>query len=213
MSTQCRRLSDPVPRRWADGAGWLVATFDARAGLADRKPRPLRRVPRAFRFRCHRSGGICAKWWTSSSGTTSRSSTPSTICATRRHPQRTAHDEQQDVLVAAADALITLTPGAARAVVRTVGSESGGPAASSRVGQCPDRAASALDERSVRRGGARQERARQHGPVAGVGRARPRGRRAARRHVCSSTCTTRFSTLDNHWYAPRTRRSAAMAYD
>jgi hypothetical protein len=32
------------------------------------------------------------------------------------HPERTAHDEQQDVLVAAANALITLTPGAARAV-------------------------------------------------------------------------------------------------
>jgi hypothetical protein len=32
------------------------------------------------------------------------------------HPQRTAHDEQQDVLVAAANTLITLTPGAARAV-------------------------------------------------------------------------------------------------
>ena len=32
------------------------------------------------------------------------------------HPERTAHDEQQDVLVAAANTLITLTPGAARAV-------------------------------------------------------------------------------------------------
>ena len=32
------------------------------------------------------------------------------------HPEPTAHDEQQDVLVAAANALITLTPGAARAV-------------------------------------------------------------------------------------------------
>ena len=32
------------------------------------------------------------------------------------HPERTAHDEQQDVLVAAATTLITLTPGAARAV-------------------------------------------------------------------------------------------------
>ena len=32
------------------------------------------------------------------------------------HPERTAHDEQQDVLVAAANTLITLTHGAARAV-------------------------------------------------------------------------------------------------
>ena len=32
------------------------------------------------------------------------------------HPERTAHDEQQDVVVAAATTLITLTPGAARAV-------------------------------------------------------------------------------------------------
>lgn len=37
------------------------------------------------------------------------------------HPERTAHDEQQDVLVAAANALITLTPGAARAVAKRWG--------------------------------------------------------------------------------------------
>ena len=37
------------------------------------------------------------------------------------HPERTAHDEQQDVLVAAANTLITLTPGAARAVAERWG--------------------------------------------------------------------------------------------
>jgi hypothetical protein len=37
------------------------------------------------------------------------------------HPERTAHDEQQDVLVSAANTLITLTPGAARAVAKRWG--------------------------------------------------------------------------------------------
>jgi len=37
------------------------------------------------------------------------------------HPERTAHDEYQDVLVSAAHTLITLTPGAARAVAKRWG--------------------------------------------------------------------------------------------
>ena len=71
------------------------------------------------------------------------------------HTEPTAHDKQQDVLVAAAGTLITLTPGAARAVIRTLGSKCGGPASPPRAGQCPHRTASAK-AKSVRRSGARQ---------------------------------------------------------
>ena len=110
-------------------------------------------------------------------------------------PDRRAHDEQLDVLVPAADALITLTPGAARGDRAALGPQRGRRAASARRrprdarGCCrrgPPDAAPPLPG-----GGPREEPAREHGPAAGP---RPRWSRPspAWRVPCSgSTCTPR----------------------
>ena len=104
------------------------------------------------------------------------------------HADRTTHDAQLDVLVRAADALITLTPGAAAEIRRRWGRDAHvvphphvvdfADHAGRRGRPGPTR------RRPVPRRPARQERARGHGPAggaAGPGRDRPRaaGRRPA----------------------------------
>ena len=69
------------PARWAEGSGWLVATLIAEPGGVTENRDHFEVFHVHFGLMpSHRR--ICAKWWTSSRGTTSRSSTPSPICAT-----------------------------------------------------------------------------------------------------------------------------------
>ena len=92
------------------------------------------------------------------------------------HVDRRAHDAHLDVLVPAADEVITLTPGAAAEIRRRWGRRARRPPAPARhrVRTLPSQAER---RRRVDGRGAREERAREHGPAAGHRRAG--GRRAA----------------------------------
>ena len=96
------------------------------------------------------------------------------------HAEPGLHDEQLSVLVLAADAVITLTPGAADEIARRWGRRRHGAAAPARGGGAAA-VAGAAGPRRVRRRRPRQEPARQHGPGAGRRRPRRRARRHARR--------------------------------
>ena len=99
------------------------------------------------------------------------SSSPCTTCATRTTRTASLHDRQLDVLVPAADALITLTPGAAAEIAPALGPRGDGAAAPARrrpatmrgvaATPAPRRATGAVPGRA-----AREEPARQHGPAA-----------------------------------------------